>query len=216
METGREPRSWVLVVEFIAAVLVVVFLVVGAEGLDRLAQHVRQVQPQPPAAVRPQAEADARPAAPLRETPMRPPAVERPSSPVPAATPGPRSTQALRRNVRTRATVKASPDARPTPSPEAATTPTRNRQQYLTRLLNEGSRLYQAGWYGPATARFKEAARVSPESAAIHLWYGRAAYRAGRAGEARRALERVIVLAPGSEAAREARTLLDRLTARAN
>jgi Flp pilus assembly protein TadD len=113
-----------------------------------------------------------------------------------------------------RATPQAATSPRPAPTPGASTPPALDRQQYLTRLLKEGSRLYQAGWYGPATARFKEAARVSPGSAAVHLWYGRAAYRAGRTGEARRALERVMALAPGSEAAREARTLLDRLAAR--
>jgi hypothetical protein len=45
----------------------------------------------------------------------------------------------------------------------------------------------------------------------VHLWIGRAAIKAGRLAEARRALERVIVLAPGTDAAREAQALLARL-----
>jgi Flp pilus assembly protein TadD len=81
--------------------------------------------------------------------------------------------------------------------------------------MRDGYQLYQTGWYGPATARFKEAARVHPESATVHLWHGRAAYRAARLGEARAALERVLVMAPGTDAAREARFLLERMTARA-
>jgi Flp pilus assembly protein TadD len=80
--------------------------------------------------------------------------------------------------------------------------------------MKDGYQLYQTGWYGPAMARFKEAARVSPGSATVHLWYGRAAYRAGRAGEARAALERAIALSPASDAARDARALLERMTPR--
>jgi hypothetical protein len=61
-------------------------------------------------------------------------------------------------------------------------------------------------------ARFKEAARVSPGSATVQLWYGRAANRAGRLGEARAALERAMAMAPGTDAAREASLLLERMT----
>jgi hypothetical protein len=44
-----------------------------------------------------------------------------------------------------------------------------------------------------------------------YLWIGRAAFKGGRFAEARRALERVVELAPGTEAAREAQRLLNRL-----
>jgi Flp pilus assembly protein TadD len=81
-------------------------------------------------------------------------------------------------------------------------------------MMRDGYRLYQTGWYGPAMARFKEAARVSPDSASVQLWYGRSAMRAGRPAEARAALERVVALAPSSDAAREARSLIDRLSPR--
>ncbi len=76
--------------------------------------------------------------------------------------------------------------------------------------MKQGIELYQAGWYGPAIGRFRLAAALIP-SPTTYLWIGRAAIRAGRPFEARTALERTIALAPDSEAAREAHTLLDRL-----
>lgn len=76
--------------------------------------------------------------------------------------------------------------------------------------MKQGIELYQAGWYGPAIGRFRLAAALIPSPTA-YLWIGRAAIRAGRPFEARAALERTIALAPDSEAAREAHTLLDRL-----
>jgi hypothetical protein len=75
-------------------------------------------------------------------------------------------------------------------------------------LMQEGYELYRGGWYGPAMGRFKAASQLMPSSVTAYLWTGRAGLKAGRTGEARRALEQVIVLAPASEAAREARTLL--------
>lgn len=75
-------------------------------------------------------------------------------------------------------------------------------------LMQEGYELYRAGWYGPAMGRFKAASMIMPGSVTAFLWTGRAGLKAGRTAEARRALERVMVLAPGSEAAREAKALL--------
>lgn len=77
--------------------------------------------------------------------------------------------------------------------------------------MREGYQLYSTGWYGPAIGRFRQAAAVMPGSASAQLWMGRAAWKAGRLTEARQALERAIELDPTSAAAREARTLLERL-----
>ncbi|MDR7458019.1 MAG: tetratricopeptide repeat protein, partial [Armatimonadota bacterium] len=112
----------------------------------------------------------------------------------------PQRLQASRPSPVRRPATAASP--RPTPAPLSP-------QQYLRRLMREGYELYQGGWYGPALARYREAARVSPESATVQLWYGRAALKVGRIDEARAALERAIALAPASDAAREARVLLE-------
>lgn len=82
------------------------------------------------------------------------------------------------------------------------------RRQYET-LMQQGFQLYRSGWYGPAMGRFRQATGVVPRSAYAHLWVGRAGIKAGRHAEAREALERVIELAPTSDVARQARTLLD-------
>ncbi len=78
----------------------------------------------------------------------------------------------------------------------------------LTALMRDGIRLHHEGWYGPATARFREAVAVMPDYLRAYLWLGRAGLKAGRYDEARRALEQVIVLDPQSVAAQEAKTLL--------
>jgi Tfp pilus assembly protein PilF len=57
--------------------------------------------------------------------------------------------------------------------------------------------------------RFRQAAQLMPSSTAAHLWLARAALRAGLYQDARIALDRVIAIAPASEAAREARALLE-------
>lgn len=88
--------------------------------------------------------------------------------------------------------------------------PRRNPKAGHEMYMKQGIELYQAGWYGPAIGRFRLAAALIP-SPTTYLWIGRAAIRAGRPFEARTALERTIALAPDSEAAREAHTLLDRL-----
>jgi len=78
----------------------------------------------------------------------------------------------------------------------------------LTALMGEGIRLHREGWYGPATARFREAVTVMPDYLRAYLWLGRAGLKAGRYDEARRALEQVIALDPESTAAQEAKSLL--------
>jgi Flp pilus assembly protein TadD len=77
--------------------------------------------------------------------------------------------------------------------------------------MDKGIALYNDGWYGPAVARFRQAASVLPNSPYAHLWWGRAALAAGRPEEARLPLERAIALAPGTEVARKALLLLQQL-----
>jgi len=81
----------------------------------------------------------------------------------------------------------------------------------LTALMRDGIRLHHEGWYGPATARFREAVAVMPDYLRAHLWLGRAGLKAGRYDEARRALEQVIALDPQSAAAQEAKALLSQI-----
>lgn len=128
--------------------------------------------------------------------------------PTPARTP---AAAATRRRLQSPEPV---PTAAAPPSKAEAAQPPLSPQKYFERVMRDGHELYQAGWYGPAMARFKEAARANPASASAHLWWGRAAIKIGRPAEARAALERAIVLAPDSAAAREARTLLAMLAAR--
>lgn len=78
----------------------------------------------------------------------------------------------------------------------------------LTALMGEGIRLHREGWYGPATARFREAVMVMPDYLRAYLWLGRSGLKAGRYDEAKRALEQVIALDPQSMAAQEAKSLL--------
>ena len=81
----------------------------------------------------------------------------------------------------------------------------------LTALMRDGIRLHHEGWYGPATARFREAVAVMPDYLRAYLWLGRAGLKAGRYDEARRALEQVIALDPQGEAAQEAKALLSQI-----
>jgi hypothetical protein len=81
----------------------------------------------------------------------------------------------------------------------------------LTALMRDGIRLHHEGWYGPATARFREAVAVMPDHLRAYLWLGRAGLKAGRYDEARRALEQVIALDPQSAAAQEAKALLSQI-----
>ena len=126
------------------------------------------------------------------------------SLPAPAAQVAPRPVPSPPRPEATRAPSAALA----VPSP--AGPPTATRQAHHDALMARGLELYRAGWYGPAMGQFKQAAAVVPTPRA-YLWIGRAAFKAGRFAEARRALERVVELAPGTEAAREAQRLLNRL-----
>lgn len=105
---------------------------------------------------------------------------------------------------------EGAPASRPTAAP-ASSSPTGRFDQ----LMRQGLSLYQAGWYGPALARFRQATQVQPHSPRAWLWLGRAAFRAGRPAEARQALERVLSLAPGSVYAREAEGVLRWMRGRA-
>lgn len=210
------------------AVLVMAFLLAGPDGLDTFSRRLRQyLDLQSHRAPSASAPVPAGPsAARAAESPpaVTPKTTGRPLPVVPAVTrtvtveprvapvPAPAKKPAVDR------TPSAPPPTRPrlrrpTPTPVAEVTPpSLSPQQYLARLIREGHQLYQAGWYGPAAARFKEAARVSPGSATVQLWHGRSALRMGRTAEARAALERAIALAPSSDAAREARALLERMS----
>jgi tetratricopeptide (TPR) repeat protein len=75
-------------------------------------------------------------------------------------------------------------------------------------FMTRGIRLYGTGWYGPALAAFREAARVSPNSARANLWWGRAAFKAARVREARGALERAIALSGDAGVFQQAELLL--------
>ncbi len=77
--------------------------------------------------------------------------------------------------------------------------------------MDQGITLYRAGWFGPSAARFRQAVAILPTSPYAHLWLGRASLAAQRPAEARAALQRVITLAPESQAAREAALLLKQL-----
>jgi hypothetical protein len=105
-----------------------------------------------------------------------------------------------------------SPVVRPTitrakPSPS----PTRVGATPFDTALRSGIELYKKGWYGPAAARFKEAATIDSTSAEAYLWWGRALAKANRPAEAELALQRVLALSPGSPLAEEASVLLKEL-----
>jgi len=97
--------------------------------------------------------------------------------------------------------------ARPLPSPAAASPPAGHPQTFGT-LMERGGRLYRAGWYGPALASFRQAARTRPDSARAHLWWGRAAFKVSRFSESREALRRTLDLSGETEIGRQARLLL--------
>ena len=110
----------------------------------------------------------------------------------------------------------AAPTARPSvpaSAPPAAATADAARLQHFYALMDQGIRLYRAGWFGPSVGRFRQATAVTPTSPYAFLWLGRASLAAHRLDAAREALQRVIVLAPDSRAAREASALLKQLAA---
>lgn len=224
METHKAAPTWLLIFEFGIAAMTMAFLLAGPRGVDALAGLVRQYlhlprQPAPVSSVLVSAQSAASPVAPTPNMRPAPPTVApkpaplKPAPPRAAMTAAPRNAPPTAQKVPARVPAARPLSRRPAPTPVAqATVPLLSPQQYLARLMREGHQLYHAGWYGPATARFKEAARVSPGSPSVHLWYGRSALRMGRTAEARAALERAIALAPSSDAAREARALLERMS----
>ncbi len=134
---------------------------------------------------------------PPARSPLTPPPLAQ-AVPIPTSTPTPIPTVAA-------ATPRAADSTTSVPAETS-------RRKHFTALLDQGVALYRLGWYGPALARFRRAAVVMPDSPSAYLWVGRAAMRAERPQEAREALERVIVLAPSSQAAREAAILLRQLS----
>jgi tetratricopeptide (TPR) repeat protein len=96
---------------------------------------------------------------------------------------------------------------RPLRSPAASPRPA-SRAQSFDDLMERGVRLYGPGLYGPALASFRQAARIRPDSARAHLWWGRAAFKVLRHREARGALLRALALSRDAEVARQAHLLL--------
>ncbi len=152
-----------------------------------------QIAPQAPPS---QSQAAQRSPAPPAATPYQPaPAVQaqpKPAPPVAAAQPKPKGVSTPRAPFAQVLIEPKQPDV---------------KVSYAT-LMQEGYELYRSGWYGPAMGRFKQATQIRPNSVTAFLWMGRAALKVGRIAEARQALEHVITMAPGSEAAREAKALL--------
>lgn len=231
---GTATPVWIRILQFLVAVLIMAFLAVGPQVWDafgKLLDYLHRARAAPPNTVTTPIEPAATPATIRVSAPQQPP-VETvaprpvvPSQPVvvPPASPDPpviRPKPAIRPKP-VSSPLPAKPKARikTTPSP-AATVVTAEAlpapmsltpRQYFERLMREGSQLYQTGWYGPAMGRFKQAALVMPGSASAQLWTARAAIRIGRYDIARQALERTIEIAPASDAAREARSLLEQV-----
>ena len=194
----------------IAFIVVAAVLVVGpkiwtvGETLASLGRSITGSRPVEVAAPEPSATKE-QVVAVSQAQPVEKPAVEK--APVPAqpkASRQPRSRPA------------AAPTARPSvPAsvPPAAATTDAARLQHFYALMDQGIRLYRAGWFGPSVGRFRQATAVTPTSPYAFLWLGRANLAAYRPDDAREALQRVIVLAPDSRAAREATALLKQLAA---
>jgi hypothetical protein len=241
--TGQVPKvpsapgvfrsTWGLVVQFIAAVLVVAVLVAGPdlwEAGGRLKDYLQGAEPIGPLRVSPPVKMPSKPtAAPVVLAPVAaatsappasvsPPVIKVTAPPAPPVQPAARPTPLL--SLRDTG-VKHAPTPRPAATPAAKWHPTSEMsilaaappgmtpQQYFESLMRQGLQLYQSGWYGPAFGRFKQASVVMPLSPNPLVWEARAAMQVGRYAEARQALERAIALAPASPAAREARALLE-------
>lgn len=106
--------------------------------------------------------------------------------------------------------TKPAPGTKPAPKPAQVqpARPVKSANPAYDALIRDGLKNYQKGWYGPALARFRAAAQLSPSEWEAYLWIGRAALKARRLGEAREALERVLALDPNGAGGREARLLL--------
>jgi hypothetical protein len=154
--------------------------------------------------------------APVPATPVKKPAVSQ-QSPKPAATTRPKATPSVQarkpapKATQRRATAQVAESRVEAPAVVPEAVKEQNRQEYYLRLMSEGHKLYQTGWYGPAMGRFKLAATVRPQSQNAYLWMARSAMRTGRYELARAAAERAIAISPNNDAAREARALLDQL-----
>jgi len=194
----------------IAFIVVAAVLVVGpkiwtvGEALASLGRSITGSRPVEVAAPEPSATKE-QVVAVSQAQPVEKPAVEKaPAAAQPKASRQPRSRPA------------AAPTARPSvPAsvPPATATTDAARLQHFYALMDQGIRLYRAGWFGPSVGRFRQATAVTPTSPYAFLWLGRANLAAYRPDDAREALQRVIVLAPDSQAAREASALLKQLAA---
>ncbi len=208
--------------EIIAFIIVAAVLVVGpkiwtlGEALASLGRSITGSRAVEVAAPAPPATAEQVVTVPPAVTPVEVPplsrAKQRPmtkSVPVPAVPAPPRPSKPRSRP----AAVSTARPSVPASPPSSAAGTNAARLQHYYALMDQGIRLYRAGWYGPSVGRFREAATAMPTSPYAFLWLGRASLAAGRPAAAREALQRVIVLAPDSQAAREASALLKQLAA---
>lgn len=204
----------------IAFIVVAAVLVVGpkiwtvGEALTSLGRSitgrgpVEVAAPEPPATVG-QVVAVSPAASPVKVAPKAQPVEKHAGEKAPAAAQPKASRQP-------RSRPAAAPTSRPSvPAsvPPATATTDAARLQHFYALMDQGIRLYRAGWFGPSVGRFRQATAVMPTSPYAFLWLGRASLAAHRPDYARNALQRVIVLAPDSQAAREASALLKQLAA---
>jgi len=227
-EPGRTP-GWSVALQVLVAIVIAFVLIAGPQ-VEILWGRVRErlvVLGKPPSTT------ERSPVADRSASETRKPQAAQPAVPVVfAPKPGPAGSPAARPTASSPRTVQPVPPAqaqpRPNPSPvrpvvkgnprpvlsvrkpyaPVLTEPKVDPRPTFAALMQEGYELYRGGWYGPAMGRFKAASVIMPGSVTALLWTGRAGLKAGRIAEARRALEQVIALAPGSEAAREARALL--------
>lgn len=217
--------GWSVALQVLVSIVIAFVLIAGPQ-VETLWGRVRErlvelnksrpaapptVERSPAEAKRPQAP---QPAVPVPFVPQKSPA----SSAAPAASPAAPVQPVPPAQVQPKPRASPAPPAtRENPKPVVATRrpyapvltePKSDPRPAFAALMQEGYELYRSGWYGPAMGRFKAATQIRPSSVPAYLWMGRSGLKAGRTAEARRALEQVIVLAPGSEAAREARTML--------
>ncbi len=234
----RHTPTWLLLLEFMGAAIVVAMLVAGPQIFEASGKLKDQVQrylnhhsspanPVSPLRIAPPVKVPVNPPPVRTVSPPRTPASAAVPAQMPVPTAAPVSTAeppkpatqqnavqpprkiATRPQADSAAVVKgrlivASDNAAAAGVPSAL-----SPQQYYDALMRQGYQLYQSGWYGPAMGRFRQAVLVMPSSPSPLLWQARSAMKVGRYGEARQALERAIALAPASDAAREARVMLD-------
>lgn len=216
--------GWSVALQVLVSIVIAFVLIAGpqVETLwGRVRERLVEFNKPRPAAERPQAverspaesKKPQQPVVPVSVAPQRPPVPVTAVSPVPIQPVAPASPAQVQPRPSASPRTLAKEKAKPVvvarrPFAPVLTEPKTDPRPMFAALMQEGYELYRAGWFGPAMGRFKAASQIMPSSVTAHLWTGRAGLKAGRAAEARRALEQVIVLAPASEAAREARTLL--------